>query len=109
MKKTTTEAQLREWVASGKTYGEIAKLLGRHASSITATVSVLGISRRAIAPKKHDPLTYLEGVKAGKTLAEIAREHGTGTSTVQMALTRAGLPTCARTYLRQMAEQQQTA
>lgn len=106
-RRTTTEAELREWVTQGKTHAEIARLLGRHMSHVASACSVLGIhgkmGRRSGA---HDLSGYLTGMRAGMTLAEIATKHGEKAGSVFMALRRAGLPTTARKLLAAEAAKQ---
>lgn len=114
MKKTITESELRQLVAEGKTHGEIAKSLGRHQASISATCSVLGITSHRWAdgrPAKieHNTDVYLKAFRAGLTIAETAKQCGLTPATVREALKRAGLPTCARQLLRHEAAQQAQA
>lgn len=97
---TTTEAQLRDWIADGETAPQIAARLGVHTNYVYVTLALLGLSK---APCSDVDLMH-EGIKAGKTAEQVGAELGMTGSGVRRALKRAGLPTCALEYLR--AQQQ---
>lgn len=103
MKKTTTEAELRDWIAQGKTHGQIADLLGRHPSSIAVTCAILGVSAKGSKGRGPDLPAYLADMRSGMTIAAIAKKHGKCVSSINAALKRAGLPTSARALLVQEA------
>lgn len=109
-KRTTTESELREWIAQGKSHGEIAGLIGRRREQVATVCMVLGISsvrgcgRPAIDPKRLE--SYVTGLRAGMTIREIATTQGVSHSTVHQALRRHGLPTSSRQLLRREAAAQ---
>jgi hypothetical protein len=112
-KRTTTEAELREWLAQGKTHGEIAKSLGFHRSTVASACAVLGIESkvgRGAGKGRVSTEAYLADMRSGLTLTEIAKKHGKASAGVVYSLLRFhGLPTCARKLLLADAAKQQQA
>lgn len=100
MKRTTTEADLRDLIAQGKTNLEIATMLGRHPNAVSNACSVLGI-RRQRGPVRIGGTNeeYLARLRCGKTVREVAQEFGVSHTAVALSLKRAGLPTSARQLL----------
>lgn len=106
-KRTTTESELRFWLAEGKTHAEIAKVLGRSQSAVAAAFAVLGINGKGRRNNGAPPIAaYLAGLRAGMTIREIAAAHDVSHPAVVQALKRSGNPTCARKLLRAEAEKQ---
>jgi hypothetical protein len=97
--KTTTEAELREWIAAGVTVSEIADRLAVPTNYVYTMLRLLGLS----AERKRKVAAYFEGIKGGMSLSEIGAANGVTGPAVNHALRRAGLPTCASAYLRQQA------
>ncbi len=103
--KTTTEAQLREWVAQGLTQREIGLLLGTHQPTVSTALRVLGIKSTSHLYKEHDVEKYLEGLSKGMTLTEICKEAGINKDTACKYLKSKGLPTSSISYLKWKAKQ----
>jgi len=103
--KTTTEAQLREWVAQGLTQREIGLMLGTHQPTVSAALRVLGIKSTSHLYKEHDVEKYLDGLSKGRTLTEICKEVGISTNTAIKYLRSKGLPTSSISYLKWKAKQ----
>ncbi len=101
--KTTSEAELRELVAQGKNFRQIAEEVGIPHMRILATACTLGIkSAYRGRPKKGlSASEYLEKLGEGKTLSQIASEVGVSRQAVFQTLKQAGHPTTCREYLRQ--------
>lgn len=103
--KTTTEAQLREWVAQGLTQWEIALMVGTNQPTVSAALRMLGIKSKNRCYKEHDVEKYLDGLSKGRTLAEICKEVGISTNTAIKYLRSKGLPTSSISYLKWKAKQ----
>ena len=105
---TTTEAQLREWVAQGMKQIEIAALVGVPQNMVSATMRVLGITPAYPKSGKryvHDTQKYLELLSQGMTLKEVSAATGTPFEAISKNLAQNGLPTTARAYLKWKAQQ----
>lgn len=107
IKRTTTEAELREWIAQGKTFGEIGRMLGRRPQAVRAACNVLGIGSHPTwdEREKHDLAGYVADLERGLTIREISDIRGIPQTNIHQALRRAGLPTCARKAIRAKAAQ----
>lgn len=106
---TTNEAAIRECVAKGMKFPEIARELNVNLYSLRSACSLLGIRSPRKPKKPKEPsrsyrlmsdteiAQYLDDLRAGMTLGEIAAKHGRpGAPSIHHALNRRGLPTCAR-------------
>jgi len=103
--KTTTEAQLREWVAQGLTQREIGLMLDTHQPTVSTALRVLGIKSINGLYKGHDVEKYLDGLSKGRTLTEICKTANVKRSTVVKFLERRDLPTSSRAYIKWKAQQ----
>lgn len=103
--KTTTEAQLREWVAQGLTQWEIALMLGTHQPTVSAALRMLGIKSKNRCYKEHEVEKYLDGLSKGRTITEICTEVGINPNTAMKYLKSKGLPTSSISYLKWKAQQ----
>lgn len=84
MKPTTTEAQLRAWVAEGLTSAQVAKKLGRNAHALRIVFGVLGIGPHSVARALPD-MEIIKRLQAGKNPDAVARELGVSRNKVTTA------------------------
>lgn len=98
MKRTTTEAELREFAAKGLDSAEIAAVIGFPTLYVRHAFAVLGIAN-------NDHEDILEQMRMGYTLNEIAQSHGISVAGLHKRLRTAGLPTNARALRRAEAAQ----
>lgn len=97
---TTTEAQLRGWLAEGEGAQDIAERLGVHSNYVYVTLALLGLTHTHRA----DAQAFYRLLVAGKNPREIGEALGFTRRTVEKTLKQAGLPTCAREYWRRQAK-----
>jgi len=105
-KKTTTEAELREWRKQGLSYKQISEKLGRSMNAVACAMTILGINGtkddKGAALDERAPL-YYERLKAGFNTKQIGDEFGMHRMTVVLALKRSGFPTSHMEVLQRMA------
>lgn len=93
----TTEAELRRLVGEGLSFQDISERTGIRVDYIRCAAMVLGIRSRKRAKRDSADLEgYVDSLKAGKTVQQIADECGEKRGTVYRRLERAGLPTSIR-------------
>lgn len=102
MKRTTTEAELRQWAREGKSQREIAELLGRNKICVANACVLLGIKTHGFAGgiRRIDTNQCVDLLRQGFPLREVAEKCGATITGVHRALVRDGLPTSARKLLR---------
>lgn len=105
MKRTTTEAELRQWVADRKTAKEIAGILGRSMSSIATTKMILGIGNKRLgrpAPAFDEKILF-DGFARGEKFNSIAPKLGFTTTGLRKRLKSGGFPINAAEYWKREA------
>jgi DNA invertase Pin-like site-specific DNA recombinase len=107
MKRTTTEAELRQWVAEGKSAREIGEILGCGKSAIGATKSILGIkggAKRGNAPIDIDFSRVREIFLKGGDIKSAAAALKISVVTLRMKMKEAGLPTSEAEFWKREAK-----
>jgi len=82
-RRTTTEAEMREWAASGKSWADLARAIGRHPADVSGAAALLGIRSATyvqLDDAKRGEIATL--VSSGVRVTEAARKAGVARSTV---------------------------
>jgi hypothetical protein len=107
MKRTTTEAELRQWVTEGKSGREMGEILGRSSVAIAHAKGVLGIkgvAYRGGSLKDVDFERVREIFLKGGDLKSAAAALKVSGPTLRLKMKAAGLPTSAVEFWKREAQ-----
>jgi hypothetical protein len=108
MKRTTTEAELRQWVAEGKSALKISEILGCQKSIIANAKMVLGITGGARRELRQLTPGELERIReiflSGGGVQNASKELGMNAGSLHKLVAYSGLPTSKTEFWKREAQ-----